>query len=48
MIEAEHMCMSMRGIKKHGSTTTTTAYTGAFHDNPAEQQNFLTMLRMAK
>jgi len=48
MIEAEHMCMSMRGIKKHGSTTITTAYTGHFHDNPAEQQNFLSMLRMGK
>ena len=48
MIEAEHMCMAMRGIKKQGSTTMTTAYTGAFHDNPAEQQNFLSMLRMSK
>jgi GTP cyclohydrolase I len=48
MIEAEHMCMAMRGIKKHGSTTMTTAYTGAFHDNPAEQQNFFSMLRMGR
>lgn len=48
MIEAEHMCMAMRGIKKHGSTTMTTAFTGAFHDNPAEQQNFFSMLRMGK
>lgn len=46
MIEAEHMCMAMRGIKKQGSTTLTTAFTGAFHDNPAEQQNFLSMVRM--
>jgi len=48
MIEAEHMCMAMRGIKKHGSTTMTTAYTGAFHNTPAEQQNFFAMLRMGK
>lgn len=48
MIEAEHMCMAMRGIKKQGSTTMTTAYTGAFHDNPAEQQNFFSMLRMGR
>lgn len=48
MIEAEHMCMAMRGIRKQGSTTMTTAYTGAFHDNPAEQQNFFSMLRMGK
>jgi len=48
MIEAEHMCMAMRGIRKLGSTTMTTTYTGAFRDNPEEQQNFLNMLRMNK
>ncbi|MCR9123793.1 MAG: GTP cyclohydrolase I FolE [Phyllobacteriaceae bacterium] len=32
MIEAEHMCMAMRGIRKHGSTTMTTRFTGAFED----------------
>ncbi len=48
MIEAEHMCMAMRGIRKQGSTTMTTAYTGAFHDSPEEQQNFFSMLRMGR
>jgi len=48
MIEAEHMCMAMRGIKKQGSTTFTTAYTGAFHDNPGEQSNFLNLVQMNK
>jgi len=48
MIEAEHMCMAMRGIKKLGSSTMTTAYTGAFNDNMEEQQNFMNMLRMNK
>jgi len=48
MIEAEHMCMSMRGIKKQGSTTTTTCFTGAFHDQSGEQENFLNLLRMGK
>jgi len=48
MIEAEHMCMAMRGIRKQGSTTMTTAYTGAFHDSPEEQQNFFAMLRMGR
>ena len=48
MIEAEHMCMAMRGIKKQGSTTITTAFTGAFHDNSGEQQSFFTMLRVGK
>ncbi|MEM9279789.1 MAG: GTP cyclohydrolase I FolE [Pseudomonadota bacterium] len=46
MIEAEHMCMAMRGIRKIGSTTMTTAFTGAFHDNEKEQQNFYSMIRM--
>ncbi|WP_075996434.1 GTP cyclohydrolase I FolE [Salaquimonas pukyongi] len=46
MIEAEHMCMAMRGIRKMGSTTTTTCFTGAFRNDPAEQVNFMTLLRM--
>lgn len=45
MLEAEHMCMAMRGIKKQGSTTTTTCFTGAFRNDPTEQTNFLTLLR---
>ena len=48
MIEAEHMCMAMRGIKKQGSTTMTTSFTGAFHDHISEQQNFFSMLRLGK
>ncbi len=45
MIEAEHMCMAMRGIRKQGSTTMTSTFTGAFQDQPEEQIRFLTMLR---
>lgn len=48
MIEAEHMCMAMRGIKKQGSTTTTTCFTGAFRNDPQEQVSFMTHLRMGK
>ena len=47
MIEAEHMCMSMRGIKKQGSTTMTTTFTGAFKNDPDEQARFMTMLRLS-
>lgn len=45
MIEAEHMCMSMRGISKPGVSTVTSQFTGAFRDDPAEQVRFITMVR---
>jgi GTP cyclohydrolase IA len=45
MIEAEHMCMAMRGIRKQGSTTLTTTFTGAFRDAPEEQMRFITLVR---
>jgi len=44
-IEAEHMCMAMRGVQKSGSTTLTTTFTGAFKDNAAEQARFMSMVR---
>jgi GTP cyclohydrolase I len=45
MIEAEHMCMSMRGIQKAGALTLTTQFTGVFKEDPAEQVRFLTLVR---
>ncbi len=45
MIEAEHMCMAMRGIQKQGSTTLLFCFTGAFKIEPAEQVRFMTMIR---
>ncbi|MCC2687645.1 MAG: folE [Rhizobiaceae bacterium] len=45
MLEAEHMCMAMRGIRKQGSTTLTSTFTGSFRDNPEEQIRFVTMVR---
>jgi GTP cyclohydrolase I len=45
MIEAEHTCMSVRGVAKHGATTFTSRFTGMFRDNPAEQARFLSMVR---
>ena len=44
-IEAEHMCMSMRGVRKQGAMTITTRFTGLFRDDPAEQVRFLSMAR---
>ncbi|EKF19722.1 GTP cyclohydrolase I FolE [Nitratireductor pacificus] len=45
LIEAEHMCMAMRGIRKQGSTTLTTTFTGVFKTDFQEQARFMTMLR---
>ena len=45
IIEAEHMCMAMRGIRKQGSTTLTTTFTGVFKTDFQEQARFMTMLR---
>jgi GTP cyclohydrolase I len=44
MIEAEHLCMTIRGINKHGATTVTTQFTGVFRDDPAEQARFLSLV----
>lgn len=45
LIEAEHMCMTMRGVQKQGSTTLTTQYRGLFRDDPTEQVRFFTMVK---
>lgn len=43
-IEAEHQCMSIRGVKKRQSSTVTTTFTGKLKDDPAAQMRFLTMV----
>jgi GTP cyclohydrolase IA len=48
MVEAEHMCMSMRGVRKHGVSTVTTQFSGVFRADANEQVRFLTLLRGAK
>lgn len=48
MIEAEHQCMTLRGVQKHGASTVTTQFTGIFRDDPAEQQRFVTLVRLGK
>jgi GTP cyclohydrolase I len=45
MIEAEHMCMAMRGVQKQGSTTLTSTFTGAYKMDAAEQARFMTLVR---
>jgi GTP cyclohydrolase I len=48
MIEAEHMCMAMRGVQKAGVSTITTQFTGVFRDDPAEQVRFMTLVRAGR
>lgn len=45
MIEAEHMCMSMRGVTKPGALTVTTQFRGLFKDDPNEQVRFISAVR---
>jgi GTP cyclohydrolase I len=45
MIEAEHTCMSLRGVRKPGASTVTTQFRGLFRDDPAEQSRFLSLVR---
>lgn len=44
MLEAEHMCMTMRGIKKPGSKTVTVAMRGAFEEDAGLRESFYRML----
>lgn len=41
VVEALHLCMMMRGVKKHDARMTTSAMHGAFRTNPATRQEFL-------
>ena len=45
MLEAEHMCMSMRGIKKAGSRTLTTAFRGQFELDKELRSEVLSLLK---
>ncbi len=46
VIEAEHMCMTMRGVKKPGSKTVTYASRGEFAENESLQNRFYQMLNV--
>ena len=47
VIKAEHLCMSMRGAKKPGARTITSAIRGVFRDNLATRQEAMALI-MAK
>ena len=44
MIEAEHMCMTMRGIKKPGTKTVTVMARGSFENDERLQNTFFRMM----
>ncbi len=45
VIEARHMCMTMRGIEKQNSSMTTSVMLGAFRDDPRTRKEFLDLIR---
>ncbi|MCX7900502.1 MAG: GTP cyclohydrolase I, partial [Methylocystis sp.] len=48
LVEAEHMCMSMRGVQKQGSATVTVQFSGVFDNDPGQQAHFYMLLRGAR
>ncbi len=45
MLEAQHLCMQMRGVEKQGAITVTREYTGQFAEDAALRQEFLDMVK---
>lgn len=45
VLEGEHLCMTMRGVRKPGSKVITSAMRGVFHDHPATRAEFLSLVR---
>lgn len=46
VIEAEHMCMQMRGVQKQNSVAVTSEMLGAFRNNSATRQEFMTFIKI--
>jgi len=45
VVEAQHMCMMMRGVEKQNSTMTTSCMLGAFRSEQATRDEFLRLVR---
>lgn len=48
VIEAEHLCMSMRGVRKPGTVTTTSAVRGIFERNAATRAEAMSLIKGAR
>jgi GTP cyclohydrolase IA len=48
VIEAQHLCMQMRGIEKQSSSAMTSSMLGAFRDDPRTRSEFLDLVRGSK
>ncbi len=44
VVEAEHLCMSMRGVRKPGAMTVTSAVRGIFADSPSTRAEAFSLL----
>ena len=44
LIEAEHLCMTMRGVRSPGSKTVTSAVRGLIQSNPATRAEVLSLI----
>jgi GTP cyclohydrolase I len=47
VIEAQHLCMMMRGVEKQNSIATTSTMLGSFKDNQASRMEFLSLIARA-
>ncbi len=44
VMECRHLCMTMRGVREHNATVTTSSMLGSFHDHPEHGQEFLSLI----
>ena len=45
VVEAQHLCMMMRGVEKQNSVMTTSCVLGEFHDDPSTRAEFFSLIK---
>ena len=45
ILEAEHLCMTMRGVEKSGAVTVTSVVRGIFRENPATRAEVMALIK---